>query len=99
VLSTEDIERLSALLVPHSAPRLQDYPAPESKQLNLEREERIRRWQAWRRKVANMAIDHWNRTIGVSLCIQLFTSAYALLFLDHCANRHCYVPNLFLQGT
>ncbi|XP_071680087.1 uncharacterized protein [Lolium perenne] len=64
VLSTEDIERLSALLVPHSAPRLQACLVPESKQLNVEREERIRSWQSWRRKVANMAIDHWNRTIG-----------------------------------
>ncbi|CAM0907945.1 unnamed protein product [Alopecurus aequalis] len=64
LLSHQDIERLSALLVPSRGdPPLDACLVPQSK-LNAEREERVRSWQAWRRKFANMAIDHWSRTIG-----------------------------------
>jgi hypothetical protein len=99
LLSTEDIERLSALLVPHSAPPLDDCVVAES-ELNVEREERIRRWQAWRRKVANMAIDHWNSTIGVSFFIHncicsfifLVTLVLILIVMLLCSK-------LLLQGT
>jgi hypothetical protein len=100
LLSTEDIERLSALLVPHSAPPLQACLAPESK-LNLEREERIRSWHAWRRKLANMAIDHWNRTIGVRTSVSL--SKHYSFFLrglsKHYSHLHIYALYFLVGGA
>ncbi|XP_037456087.1 uncharacterized protein LOC119326557 [Triticum dicoccoides] len=62
-LSAEDVERLAVLLVRPSAPPLDSCQVLEP-QFPAEREEYIRAGQRWRRKLANMAIQHWNRTIG-----------------------------------
>ncbi|XBH61738.1 hypothetical protein VPH35_116131 [Triticum aestivum] len=63
-LSAEDIERLAVLLVRPSAPPLDSCLVPEP-QFPAEREEYMIAGQRWRRKLANMAIQHWNRTIGL----------------------------------
>ncbi|XP_044979098.1 uncharacterized protein LOC123446588 [Hordeum vulgare subsp. vulgare] len=62
-LSAEDIERLAVLLVRPSTPPLDSCLVLESK-FTAEREEYMRARQEWKRKLANMAIQHWNRTIG-----------------------------------
>lgn len=94
-LSAADIERLAVLLVRPSAPPLDSCLVLEP-QFPAEREEYMRAGQRWRRKLANMAIQHWNRTIGVSLFIQYNQIFIRLLYLVLIVNSSLLCTNFFL---
>lgn len=95
LISAEDIERLSALLVPPSTPPLHaclNVPEPNFKEKHM----RIK--QQWSHNLADLAIRYWNRTIGVSFFLthSLINHQCVLFLGSDYANRYCYAPNLFL---